>query len=151
MKRYCPKCSQAGVKDDACTHITCKRCKATYCFWCGEEIDGENLFTHNNGPNDEDWSRVRKCPPFTEDICSYDKDWPDNDEGVQELFIKRRTIKLLRGFLEKHGEETYNKLVEKFPSCGAASGFTLEEIKTAKVELIDWGNNPNNSDEDSDY
>lgn len=50
--------------------------------------------------------------------------------------MKKKTIRLLRGFLEKHGEEAYNKLVTQFPACGEACGYSLDEIKNFDIEMI---------------
>jgi hypothetical protein len=67
---------------------------------------------------------------------------------IQELLLKKRTIKLLREFVEKHGEEKYLELVKKFPGCGVACGYDLDEIKNYNVELINYDNH---DFDESDY
>ena len=33
--RRCPQCDVGGVKDDACTHMTCDNCHTQWCYLCG--------------------------------------------------------------------------------------------------------------------
>jgi hypothetical protein len=56
---------------------------------------------------DEDWYYEKKCPMYLNEIYDYDNSWPEEDDEVQALMIKKRTIKMLRDFLNKHGEEKY--------------------------------------------
>jgi len=64
--RTCPKCNFPGMKDLNCTHITCDKCSARWCYHCGRlEADvGQSGFSgHNewnvNLPEDTD-----KCPMY---------------------------------------------------------------------------------------
>jgi hypothetical protein len=150
MKRLCPKCGGGGIKDDACNHITCDSCDYTkYCYWCGEEIDYDNPFSHNEDyETGADWYAARKCPAFNNEIYCYDSNWPSDDAEVQELLIKKRTVKLLREFVEAHGEDRYHELIEKFPRCGEASGYTLDEILNYDIKMIDYGPEPVKEDEE---
>ena len=34
-RRRCPQCDVGGVKDDACTHMTCDNCQTQWCYLCG--------------------------------------------------------------------------------------------------------------------
>mmetsp|Transcript_15578 Transcript_15578/g.23509 ORF Transcript_15578/g.23509 Transcript_15578/m.23509 type:complete len:446 (+) Transcript_15578:1-1338(+) len=46
----CPKCKTRGVKDLACTHITCNKCKAKWCYLCRKlksDFKGNSFSTHN--------------------------------------------------------------------------------------------------------
>ena len=35
----CPKCGLSGRKNNACTHMTCVKCKEQWCYVCGLELD----------------------------------------------------------------------------------------------------------------
>jgi len=48
-------------------------------------------------------------------------------------------VKLLRQWLEKHGEDKYLELIEKFPRCGEVCGYTLNDIKYMNVDGINYG------------
>ena len=41
-KTVCPKWKIGGVKDDACTHMTCNNWGTVYCYICGKSDDKVN-------------------------------------------------------------------------------------------------------------
>jgi hypothetical protein len=70
MKR--PNCGLAGRKDDVCTHMTCLRCTAVWCYVCGLDVnqcnkaqprDGrpaDDILLHNQG-----WEvNPKRCPMY---------------------------------------------------------------------------------------
>jgi hypothetical protein len=65
--KTCPKCFFPGMKDLQCTHITCFRCDAKWCYHCGrsvEDFPGGDFSEHNgkwtsSEPDDSDY-----CPMY---------------------------------------------------------------------------------------
>jgi len=63
----CPHCLTKGVKDLACTHITCNKCKKKWCYLCRslkEDLPGKTFTNHNKWKGLD--SRVKRghCPMY---------------------------------------------------------------------------------------
>ncbi|CAF1287810.1 unnamed protein product, partial [Didymodactylos carnosus] len=87
QKVACPGCGLAGMKDDACTHMTCPNCHTSWCYFCGlKEQECDKAL-----PNDEkeitisdhnvDWERnPKRCPMYLTVIQDVDLSWPENED-----------------------------------------------------------------------
>lgn len=147
-KMFCPGCGIGGRKDDNCTHMLCDGCDLNWCYFCGQKeevvdkaVNTKNIYGHNvNFEEDE-----KRCPMYFTNICDIDPRWPEDDSECLDLFHRKRTIKLLRAFLLEIGQDSYAKLIDIFPACGDPSGYSLEDILTENVQLI---NREGDEDED---
>jgi len=71
-------------------------------------------------------------------IQDVDENWPDEDKKCLEYFHKIRSLKYLRQAYEELGSEVFQQLNEQFGMISAC-GFTLDEIKHANLQLINYG------------
>jgi hypothetical protein len=141
----CPNCGLAGMKDDACTHMTCPTCSQLWCYFCGKKVEdcdkkpnGTNgIFDHNHS-----WeSNPNRCPMYLTQISELDERWPDgNEELCLIMFHRNRSLRLLREVYEILGEQSINALDRHF-SVLLTCGFTLEEILHEDLTLINYSNN----------
>ena len=138
----CPQCGLAGMKDDACTHMTCPTCSQLWCYFCGKKVEDcdrkENgtggIFDHN-----DNWPlNPKRCPMYFTQITDIDERWPDGNEDLcLAVFHRNRSLRLLREVFEKLGEERINALDGHFGIL-LTCGFTLEEILHEDLTLIDY-------------
>lgn len=135
----CPGCGLSGLKDEACTHMTCDKCQTVWCYFCGldqvhadKEGGADNIYQHNR----KWYSTEGRCPMYLTEISQVDDRWPEEDEECLEFFHRKRAIRLLRDFVNEIKVDNYKKLVEIFPQCGEGAGFSLEDILTEDIELI---------------
>ena len=147
----CPGCGKAGMKDDACTHMTCQQCQVVWCYCCGldtrsDECDkasaGEAGFTEEKSPeylHNVAWSSSEKrCPMYMHEIGDLDNTWPGEDSGESPLdhFHRQRTLRLLRAVVDEIGLDAYSKLVDAYPGrCGSGCGFTKDEIMAVEADV----------------
>jgi hypothetical protein len=143
QKVPCPNCNLAGMKDDACTHMTCPTCSQLWCYFCGKKTEdcdkeqgGNNgIFDHN-----QNWESNRnRCPMYLTQIYDIDDRWPDDEEQCLVMFHRNRSLRLLREVYEKLGKERIDELDRHFNIIGA-SGFTLDEILDEDLTLIRYQN-----------
>jgi len=140
QKVSCPNCNLSGMKDDACTHMTCPTCSQLWCYFCGKKVEdcdkqpngNSGIFDHNR-----DWNRnVNRCPMYLTQLVDIDTAWPDGDEELCLMrFHRIRSLRLLREVYNQLGEQRMNVLDEHFHllrSCG----FTLDEILHEDLTLI---------------
>lgn len=148
QKVPCPKCGLAGMKDEACTHMTCPRCSQIWCYFCGKKYedldrakDSDNgIFDHNHN-----WEHTsRRCPMYLTQIQDVDNRWTDNEFGCLAMFHRIRSLRLLREAYEKLGRELIQRLDRHFNSI-TTCGFTFEEIQNEDLTLIRYQNNNNNN------
>jgi hypothetical protein len=140
IKPACPKCKLGGIKDEGdCCHMTCESCSTEWCYVCGLDVDspecskaaggGEAHYRHNSN-----WvTREDRCPMYLSQISEVDDTWPEDDEDAMAKLNNIRALRNLRKLFDRIGQAEYRKLVEAYPTLGAASGFTEEEI--LKVDL----------------
>lgn len=138
-----PDCGLSGIKDDACTHMTCLHCQTQYCYVCELSVDNcdkddpnGNIYSHN-----VNWrANPKRCPMFLLEIPEVDRRWGPRDGSATDtqmvaFLSKVKTLALLRQVVLDMGEETYNKLKATFPSV-ANCGFTDYEILNADLTII---------------
>ncbi|CAF1357770.1 unnamed protein product [Adineta steineri] len=139
QKVPCPNCGLAGMKDDACTHMTCPTCSQLWCYFCGKKNedcnkaqDGVNgIFDHNYN-----WhTNPDRCPMYFTQIFDIDDRWPDDEEQCLAMFHRNRSLRLLREVYEKLGKERIEQLDEHF-NILTTCGFTLDEILKEDLTLI---------------
>merc|ERR1712226_86086 len=76
----CPQCGLSGMKDEACTHMSCPRYQASWCYLCGLPVDKcdkapprlgrpvNDIFLHNT-----DWeTNPLRCPMYLTQILEID-------------------------------------------------------------------------------
>eukprot|EP00475_Leptophrys_vorax_P034831 TRINITY_DN5674_c0_g1_i1.p1 TRINITY_DN5674_c0_g1~~TRINITY_DN5674_c0_g1_i1.p1 ORF type:complete len:569 (+),score=115.04 TRINITY_DN5674_c0_g1_i1:197-1708(+) len=63
--RVCPSCQFPGMKDLACTHITCSKCNAVWCYHCERNINffGGSFSAHNEWYLNTD-AKDDRCPMY---------------------------------------------------------------------------------------
>lgn len=140
QKMPCPKCGLAGMKDDACTHMTCPTCSQLWCYFCGQKVEdcdkegrGVNgIFDHNHA-----WdSNPNRCPMYLTQLNEQDNRWPDGDEnGCLEFLHRKRSLRFLREAFEAIGEKRINQLDEHF-NLLSTCGFTRDEILLEDLTLL---------------
>jgi len=132
-QRACPNCGESGRKDDACTHITCPRCRTRWCYVCGEDrqhADGGEA-NHNVG-----WETCgSRCPMYLEMVHNMRADWPDLPRAALDHFHQRRILWELRQKVEDVGRIAVEHVLEMYPSTLAT--FTLDQIEAASLPR-DW-------------
>lgn len=137
--RRCPHCGLTGVKDNACTHMTCPKCFGSWCYFCGKKEedcavdDGEesSLSNHNNS-----WqTNPDRCPQFLENIIEVDDRWPIDSEKSVEYFHCCLVLRNLYEVLEDIGEETLNELNDKLGIIDAC-GYSIEDIKNEENRTL---------------
>lgn len=138
-KRYCPECKVGGIKDDACTHMTCDNCNTVWCYLCGKSEancdksdPNGNIFKHN-----DNWdTHPRRCPMYLTQIGQIDFRWStENDEKPKEFLHRILTYVEIRKFFIKYSNKEFNNLCKVFPSV-ANHGYDLHEAKTMDLTLI---------------
>lgn len=140
QKVSCPNCNLAGMKDDACTHMTCPTCSQLWCYFCGKKVeDCDKQLNGNNGIFDHNRSwdtNAKRCPMYLTQISDVDPAWPDGDESLCLMrFHRIRSLRLLREVYTTLGEHRMTELDDHFHllrSCG----FTLDEILKEDLTLI---------------
>jgi len=156
QKIPCPGCGLSGMKDDACTHMTCPGCQCSWCYFCGlqesdcdkaERVENEenSIYLHN-----KNWEiNPKRCPMYLTGISDIDESWPDDEHEALEYYHRLRSLKLLRAAYEQIGAEKVRQLNEQF-GIVQACGFTLQEIKYADITLIQYGNHCSDLSTDDD-
>ena len=56
----CPCCGLAGRKDDACTHMSCPKCAASWCYVCGLDVKECDKAPPRNGAEPSIYDHNRK-------------------------------------------------------------------------------------------
>jgi hypothetical protein len=136
----CPSCGLAGMKDDACTHMTCPTCAQLWCYFCGKKVEECNRTQNGtNGILDHNYHwefNPNRCPMYLTQICDLDDRWPEGDEEqCLVIFHRIRSLRLLREIYGILGEERINELNEHF-NILTTCGFTLDEILHEDLTLI---------------
>ena len=105
-KNFCPSCGVGGMKNDACTHMTCPNCHTMWCYVC-EKKESEVQKAH--GKNDiyghnENWITNRqRCPMYLTEIGDVDDRWPSDENDALEMFHKLKLLRVLKEFVTKIG------------------------------------------------
>ena len=99
----CPGCGLFGMKDEACTHMTCEKCQIEWCYFCKKtkqqlfgDRDAEFTEHNNNWPEDQTC-----CPTFLSWMYRRDDRWPKSDKECLDFFHRKLAISSLRKFLNK--------------------------------------------------
>nr|XP_047139890.1 ranBP-type and C3HC4-type zinc finger-containing protein 1 isoform X3 [Hydra vulgaris] len=138
-KVYCPDCGLGGRKDDACTHMKCVKCEHVYCYFCGKsekvcekEHNIPSIYGHNS-----DWpTNKNRCPMYLTELSDYDKRWPETDDKCLDFFHRFKIISNLRKVIQENNTNDINRVEEKY-QCIQSSGFTIEQILSEDLTLID--------------
>lgn len=134
IKPACPECNHGGIKDDACTHMTCEECHTVWCYVCGLDVEstdcdkgegnGESEYRHNI-----DWfENEKRCPMYLSEISEVDPSWPEDDHLAMQKLHELSALRSIRCIYDRVGASQYRALVAAFPVLGDASGFTEEQI-----------------------
>merc|ERR1712137_949613 len=129
--RACPGCGLAGMKDDACTHMTCTKCSTEWCYVCGEDSASCDKASTSTGLNahNVDWNtNPQRCPMYLMEIDDVDPRWPATDEECLEYMHKQRVTHLLREFYDKHGQDRYRQMVTVYPKYRDACAYSEAAI-----------------------
>ncbi|CAF3756837.1 unnamed protein product [Rotaria socialis] len=141
QKMPCPTCGLAGMKDDACTHMTCLKCSQLWCYFCGKKVeDCERARDSNNGiiDHNHNWERnPKRCPMYLTQLRELDNRWPEDEFECLAMFHRNRSLRLLREAFEKLGEERIKQVDDHFNTI-TTCGFTYEEILEEDHTLIKY-------------
>ncbi|CAF2132590.1 unnamed protein product [Rotaria magnacalcarata] len=141
QKVPCPNCGLAGMKDDACTHMTCLKCSQLWCYFCGKKVeDCDRARDSNNGifDHNHNWNLgPKRCPMYLTQIHELDNRWPKDDFECLAWFHRNRSLRFLREAFEKLGEERIKQVDAHFNTI-TTCGFTLEEILEEDLTLIKY-------------
>jgi len=137
--RSCPRCGISGMKNNACTHMTCVKCRTEWCYVCGlasSELDKakgvNNMFGHN-----VEWkTKAKRCPMWLDNIHEVDARWPKDDSDACVMFLHRlRTMELLKNVVKELGHKNYRAICKKY-MVDLTCGFDMKEVMTADHTLI---------------
>ncbi|CAM2721713.1 unnamed protein product [Rotaria socialis] len=141
QKMPCPTCGLAGMKDDACTHMTCLKCSQLWCYFCGKKVeDCERARDSNNGifDHNHNWERnPKRCPMYLTQLSELDNRWPEDEFECLAMLHRNRSLRLLREAFEKLGEERIKQVDDHFNTI-TTCGFTYEEILEEDHTLIKY-------------
>ena len=135
----CPNCGLAGQKDNACTHMTCLKCKQEWCYGCGltlEQVDKrqgvDNFMGHNNN-----WKKnPKRCPLYLDSIREIDVRWPEDDSDACVAYLHQlRTMGFLKKVMTEMGDENFAMICEKY-GVDKNCGFDMKEVMTGDHTLI---------------
>lgn len=149
VQRACPGCGLAGMKDDACTHMTCPHCQVMWCYFCGKkeedcdfDSDEEDENTSRIYAHNVDWqNKSSRCPMYLNELHDHDPSWPPEDAACLEIFHRSLTVQKLKNFREVTiGVPLFDSLCQHFPKVQAdleACGLNrqLECCDSSKVVL----------------
>eukprot|EP01084_Bolivina_argentea_P282149 482917_1 len=150
----CPKCGLAGRKNNACTHMTCVKCRCQWCYVCGLSLDKLNkqqgiddIMGHN-----VNWKKnLHRCPMYLDNITEVDQRWPDNDsEACVAFFHRLKTMQLLKRVVEELGDEPFAALCKKY-NVAEICGFDMKEVMEGDHRFIirqEINNDDDESEED---
>eukprot|EP00696_Hemimastix_kukwesjijk_P010750 gnl/Hemi2/23531_TR7890_c0_g1_i1.p1 gnl/Hemi2/23531_TR7890_c0_g1~~gnl/Hemi2/23531_TR7890_c0_g1_i1.p1 ORF type:complete len:329 (+),score=80.48 gnl/Hemi2/23531_TR7890_c0_g1_i1:189-1175(+) len=126
--RSCPSCHLAGMKDHACTQITCTRCNIRWCYFCGQDLSLANRppNTGDLGHNHRWKTNPAHCPLWMNDLSKISPAWPDDGIRCLELFHRAHTLRLLHDAVLRLTVPRVQAMLQVFP--GALSGYSLDEI-----------------------
>jgi hypothetical protein len=88
--RSCPNCGTSGMKDLACTHITCDKCSHKFCYVCGKsesEVQG-GFEMHNRWLGVTPWEGSTTCPLYLHDY------WGNGESGELALENFHRELQI---------------------------------------------------------
>jgi len=138
----CPQCGVAGMKNNACTHMTCPKCRTEFCYVCGisvqkldkAKVEGgvDNIFLHN-----QDWkTNNKRCPGWLDEIHQVDARWPkDDSDGCVTLFHQIRTKQKLKEAMTRISRTDFEALCRKY-NIHQNCGFDLKEISKSQHIMI---------------
>ncbi|CAI2372772.1 unnamed protein product [Moneuplotes crassus] len=138
-QRFCPKCGYGGIKNDACTHMTCVQCKSDWCYICGTSSDkcdksnpNGNLYRHN-----DDWeTNSKRCPMYLNYIGQVDKRWSTkNDREAKEFLHKLLVSKAICCFESKYSKEELNEFYEAYPEI-TEDEYDIKGARSMDLRLI---------------
>jgi len=70
---------------------------------------------------------------YLSQISQVDTSWPEDDDDCVEHLHRLRTLRFLREFYDKHGEEMYKAMVAGYPKYGSACGFAESDIQAVDL------------------
>eukprot|EP01083_Nonionella_stella_P223530 796554_1 len=139
--RACPGCGIRGMKNNACTHMTCVKCHMEWCYVCGlsiNDVDKANGFAQNNifGHN-QDWKTdPNRCPMWLNNIHEVDSMWPrDDSDGCVTFLHRLRTMELLKAVVNEMGSDNYSKICRRY-KVDTTCGFDLNNVLNNDHTLI---------------
>jgi len=147
----CPECGVAGMKNESCTHMTCPKCRAQFCYVCGlsfKNLDKarpppsgvDNMLLHN-----EDWkTNSKRCPMSLEEIYTVDSRWPkeettskNGEYGVRcvEFYHEIRTKQKLKEAMKTISPDDFRALCRKY-NIDKNCGFNLKDVSNEEHIMI---------------
>lgn len=125
----CPnvQCNFSAMKDEACTHIICTKCRLKWCYVCGLPEAKWDGGSHSH--NSEWQTNKKRCPMYLDFIHQVNGTWPSDPDEVLAHFHERKILKLLKDKFDSVDRQEIKDLLETFPECIAP--FTLEMISKA--------------------
>jgi len=129
-QRQCPKCQCKGMKDDNCTHMTCMRCSAQWCYFCGLPSDQCSLAPNSAWPigHQEDWATNKgRCPIYLQELHTQVHDCRDDPKQALEFFHRYRILRVLSRKMAQVGARRLEGLVQRYPAV--LGGFTLADVR----------------------
>jgi len=161
IKFPCPECGHGGVKDDACTHMTCESCQTVWCYVCGLDTasddcskapkSGKHRASEDAYRHNVNWHvNEERCPMYLNEIHEVDESWPEDGEEAKEHLHRLRCLRNLKALYDKMGQQRYRGLIAAFPKLGAASGFTEQDIRQVDADAPLFTRNGDYEESDED-
>ena len=99
----CPVCGQAGMKDDACTHMTCDNCATVWCYVCGLDTASDACSKAKNRDmaaeyaHNVNWhTQPGRCPMYLGEISQVDQSYSEDDNAAMLTLHRQRALRCLR-------------------------------------------------------
>jgi hypothetical protein len=143
----------AGLKDDACLHMTCNACNTQYCYFCKLKIDqcdqataaelaqaGAGLGMSPIYRHNVNWVENRKrCPMYLTELSEVDAQWPHgDDQACVERLSRLQALKALSDVYNEMGDAVFQRLQAAFgPVKATLNVFPLDEIQAVKP-MEEW-------------
>eukprot|EP00466_Bigelowiella_natans_P003082 jgi/Bigna1/86734/estExt_fgenesh1_pg.C_130100 len=102
--QLCPKCGKPGLKDLACTHISCN-CGAKWCYMCGKDFTG-GFGNHNNWNNSNGLKKIGHCPQYLRAV--YDKGKGSAETALRLFHMHKARMALDRFYISMTAEKKRN-------------------------------------------
>ncbi|CAI2373116.1 unnamed protein product [Moneuplotes crassus] len=138
-QRFCPDCKYGGIKDNACTHMSCPQCKSEWCYVCGkssnicDKSDPEgSLYSHN-----EEWeSNDKRCPMYLSLIGGVDQRWSTRNDAEAKQFLHKILIsKAIREFEARYSPNELKEFYETYSEI-STNQYNIVEARKIDPRLI---------------
>ena len=125
----CPKCQRPGLKDLACTHISCQ-CGISWCYMCGGNF-GRSFGDHNSWYETVKGKKVKKikyCPQYLKYIYDDKKSSAATALHLFHVHKMRLALDKYANSLDEAGRDKFLDMIARFFPEGILKESDLKEL-----------------------